>query len=514
MRLADEVTRLEQGGQVVLWNELTGRSAAIPAEILAGLELWTPALPPPPPLMAVAGRLSGLYLLADGPRPPLTRMIPATSRLVLLLPRVPGLWAPVPTARGPGGHGYALHRLNRHELAIWRCINGARTVTDIAVRTRLDVSDVLAFLADLTRSDAQIVQLRERPVTRRDLSLERLVAPDRPPAPRPGHQRGRWGETTLEQYHEQIDDPNEHFDDRETTVAHAFALPHPALGGQPYGARLYRALGDLGLLPRAGGLTVEIGPGTGELAGAWLAARAEDGLEGSYVRLDRSPELLAAQQARAPGSLGMLGSATRLPWPDGSVDLVLCNEVIADLSAVPWSAEEAPWPGTPPAEVVARLTRYGIPPLSGKALYNLGAWQLVEELARVLAPGGAACLSEFGGPDELPTETEQLDHPEVSICFGHLAAVARALGLEATLMPLPELLEMDLGAVWLSRHSYEALRARLRADGGRLEARAWTPESLHLPWEVEGLHWVPVSDPGPGPLPTRFWALLLRRPAA
>lgn len=512
MRLADEVVRLEQGGQVVLWHELTGRSAAISAETLADVALWTPALPPPPPLMAVIGRLNGSYMLADGPRPPLARMIPVASRLTLLLPAVPGLWTPVPKVRSSGGHGYALRRLNRYELAIWRTMNGARTVADIAVRTRLSVPDVLAFLADLTRADAQIVQLRERPVVRRDLSLERLVSPDRPPAPRPGHQRGAWGETTLEQYHEQIDDPGEHFDDRETTVAHAFALPHPALGGQPYGARLYRALAGQEVLPPGGGLTVEIGPGSGELAGAWLEARVRSGAEGAYIRLDRSPELLEAQRARAPGSEGVLGSATHLPWPDGSVHLVICNEVIADLSAVPWSPEERAWPDTPPAEVAARVARYGIAPFPGKTLYNLGAWQLVEELARVLAPGGAAFLSEFGGPDELPTETEQLDHPEVSICFGHLVAVARALGLDATLMPLHELLEMDLGATWLSRHSFEALRARFRAEGRRLAARAWTPETLDLPWEVEGLHWVAVSDPGPGPLPTRFWALLLRRP--
>ncbi len=32
-----------------------------------------------------------------------------------------------------------------------------------------------------------------------------------------------------------------------------------------------------------------------------------------------------------------------------------------------------------------------------------------------------------------------------------------------------------------------------------------------LDWPVEGLRWVPVTEPGPGPLVTRFWALILEK---
>ena len=135
-----------------------------------------------------------------------------------------------------------------------------------------------------------------------------------------------------------------------------------------------------------------------------------------------------------------------------------------------------------------------------------------EELARVMAPGGVAVLTEFGGIDEIPRETEQLDHPEVSIHFGHLCAVSRALGLSARCVPLADFLRADLSQSWLSRHSHEALRARMRAEGRHLAARAWTPQNLSLPWPVEGLEWVPLSDEGPGPLMTRFIALVLVKP--
>ena len=154
---------------------------------------------------------------------------------------------------------------------------------------------------------------------------------------------------------------------------------------------------------------------------------------------------------------------------------------------------------------------YRIAPHPGAALYNLGSWIFLEEIARVLAPGGVAWLSEFGGPDEQPEETTQLDHPEVSIHFGHLVTIARALGLVARLEPLGECLRFDIGAEQLARHSYEALRARVRAENRHLSARAWTPDSLKLPWPVEGLQWVHLSDPGAGPLLTRFWALTVER---
>jgi len=114
--------------------------------------------------------------------------------------------------------------------------------------------------------------------------------------------------------------------------------------------------------------------------------------------------------------------------------------------------------------------------------------------------------------DEEPTETAHLDHPEVSINFGELAGVARALGLEVELVPMAELLGFDLGSRWLSRGSFEALRTRLRLEGTRLKARAWTRQSLNLPWPVEGLHEVSISQDGPAPVVTRFQALLLRRP--
>lgn len=505
-RFSPDVHVLSGLGPVVLWHGRTGRHLAVSRAAFAELERWTPGLLPPPDLAALARRADELHLLRESAAPDLPGMIPCRSRLVLALPEIPALWMPDPWMRTPGGHAWREHRVHGAMLAFWRACNGSRTVAQAAEHAGVGVTRACEFLAELTGPNAQAIQLRDRPLTRRDPSLERLVTPPRGRNARPADQYGEDGETTLGAYHHAgITDGATHFDDRETTIAHAFGVPHPGLGGQRYGERLFDVLADRGHVDRDAPI-VEVGPGDGELGAAFLA-RAAGPLD--YLRIDASPELLKTQAARMPGTRGVLGTATSLPLPDRSVGLLVSNEVVADLSAVPYDPAE-PAHGAARA-VEERLRRYRIAPHPGRALYNLGAWQFLEEIARVLAPGGVAWLSEFGGPDELPEETTQLDHPEVSIHFGHLETIARALGLRTRLEPLAECLRFDMRAEQLARHSYEGLRARMRMEGRHLAARAYTPDTLELPWRVEGLQWVPLSDEGAGPLVTRFMALTVER---
>lgn len=454
------IRRLALGGQRVAWHDLTGRHLLLaPAQ-----ELDDPQ---------IEARIGG--------EP--ASLVVAHNRRVLLLPGRPALWAPDPAAPGPGGSAYRALPLDSDGLRLWRAADGRRTLTAVADRAGVSVERARAFFARLTDIAVQAVQLRPAPPRPRDPALKRMLAPPRPAAARAP---GLWqeGRTALGDYHRGIDDAASRFDLVETTINHCFGEPHPALGGRRYGEALadaFRARGWLG--PEL----LEIGCGTGELAAAFLA---RSGLEpGRYTRLDASPALLAAQALRAPGTVGIEASAESLPFADRSIGLAFANEVIADLSAGPWEPDLG--------------ARFGLSPRPG--LCNLGAWRLVAELARVLRPGGVAWLSEFGSPEEEPTETAQLDHPEVSIDFGSLAQVARAAGLRAELEPLPDFLGMDLGASWLARHSFAALRA---LDPG-LPARAWTAASVPRPEPVEGLEDVPLRDEGPGPLPSRFWCISL-----
>jgi len=467
------------GDDVRLYAPLTGRGVVIAAETLEHLG----GLP------AVQQRLARLGLL-DGAD--LSGHVVCRHRATHLLPDDGALWCPVPRAHGSGGHAYRAVPLSAADAALYAAINGRRTAEQLAAHVHRDPAEVAATLRRWTARDVQAVQLRPTPPRPGDPGLLRLFGPARQAHPRTADQHAPDGTTTLAAYHlDAIDDGATHFDDRETTVAHALALPHPGLGHRPYGRALREVLGWRGPV-------VEVGCGTGELAAAWLSAG-----EVPYLRVDLSPELLATQARAAPATAGVLADATRLPLRDHSVAHLLSNEVLADLAAVPVGA------GHP--EVVARCARYGLSP-RGHA--NLGAWQLVEEVARVLAPGGQALLTEFGTPDGPDEEATQLDHPEVSIRFADLMQVAEAQGLRAELVRLDELLGVDLQAEQLHRVSWMAVRARAAALGHHLSARAWTQATLRLPFAIEGLHWGTLADEGPGPLITRFWALRLHQPPA
>ncbi len=494
--LSRHVQQIPWDEGTLLWNPFTGRGIRRPA-----------SLPSSGPLFA---RLEGEGML-EGHGPALAALVPCRSRRVLLLPERPALWCPLPLERGAGGYPYRALTLDRTDLALWRACNEARTVGQVAAVVGVDGARALAFFARLTRLDTQALQLRRRPPSPRDPGLDRLVAPPRPRGHALGGLRGEHGETSLRGWHGAISDAATHFDVGETTLAHAFAPPHPALGGEPYGARLFRTLAERWGTSPGRDLVVEVGPGSGELGAAWrdaaLAANVQPRL---HLRLDASPALLSQQGERQSGTCALRADACSPPLRNGSVDLLICNEVIADLDAVPWDGH-APDPGTPQSEVAARVERYGLPRNPGVRLYNLGAWRMIEAAARLLAPGGGAWISEFGDLDEDPTETSQLDHPEVSIHFGEALAVARGLGLEASVESVASVLGFDLHARWLARGSFEALRALAHARGERLESRAWTPETLPLPERVEGLRWVPITQDGPGPVVTRFQALVMRK---
>ena len=487
MQLGAHVQRRAVGSRIACFDPRTGQHGWFTAELLQELDADA-AIPPP-----VLARLERLGLLAESPVT--ASWVPSWHRRTLLLPERGVVWHPLASQRTAGGWAYAAHEVTGEDQALLQAIDGRRTLGELAEGRTL--SALLGRLAPLTAIQALV--LRPRAAAWRDPALEQLFSPPRPPNARAAHMTDDDGGTALSHWHQTaITDGATHFDDRETTVAHALAVPHPGLGGRPYGEALARALEARGALS-SDTVVVEVGCGTGELAAAAHRHAAR------WIRVDLSPTLLAHQARTAPDTTGVLADATALPFAADSVPLLVSNEVIADLPAVPDT-------GAGPARTA--LERYDLAPLPPGTRYNTGAIALVEEVARVLAPGGTAWLSEFGGESEVPTETEQLDHPEVSIHFGHLVQVARELGLEAELLSLPEFLGLDTRAVQLSRPSYEALRALAQQDGRHLQARAWTPERLaeHWPERIGNLHWVTLDQEGPGPLASRFLALLLHKP--
>jgi SAM-dependent methyltransferase len=242
------------------------------------------------------------------------------------------------------------------------------------------------------------------------------------------------------------------FDEVECTVSHLLRFPHPALGGRRYGEALLQGIAARGIGPGPDGV-LEIGGGAGHIAEAAWRGDAGPYTGSRWISLDLSPALIDAQRRRMMGagadpasvprgpherSSGVRADAVALPFRARSFrGLILANEVLADLPV--------------------------------DAGVNVGAAQLVREVARVLAPGGAAVLVEFGG--DFPPSSVLLtagfgagEHTEWSIDFRHLRAVAAECGLHLEEAPLHELLGADLSVRCASYTDLWRLRRLVRCE--------------------------------------------------
>lgn len=464
----------------------------------------------------------------------------------------------------------ALEPLDELEAQIFALCDGEHTMCAIAdalegafPHRNVDAA-VMSFVFRLTHSDRQVLKLAERtlleylnltpPYLRTVVPFPRLSDTDALEEGGAGCRVRSGGAghdpdvVDLASYHgDAIDEAHDQFDVQETTLSHMFRDPHPVLGGRTYAAAFCGALIERGILPDTG-QALEIGGGVGFFAQRMLeaidashgdSATAATAPALRYAILDLSPALQRSQRrlsatARSRVRFLRANASKPLPLAAGSVDLLISNEVIADLETVRLrladhaaiaAGELDPSTLHPlKAETWARLERLGVTLDHAPEVFwvNAGALALVEELARVLAPGGSAVLTEFGEEDRFPVESIQLDHAEFSIHFGMLRDAALALGLEVELTDIVEFLHLDERVKVLSgtRTWFESLRLLLHHRGVRLEKLAYTREQFVKLLgdrvaldDLEGVTFAPAGRRTLGLRPREFKVLVLTRPA-
>ena len=144
---------------------------------------------------------------------------------------------------------------------------------------------------------------------------------------------------------------------------------------------------------------------------------------------------------------------------------------------------------------------------------NSGALGLVRDAAAALRPGGVLILADFGDP--------KADATAQSIKFADLQAEAAAQGLGARVVPLWEVLGLDVNdlALMTTKASFPALKALFAAHGLDLKRRAWLRHEIEKLAEgtldlstVHGLQWAPLSERALGLSPRQFWALVATKP--
>jgi SAM-dependent methyltransferase len=317
-------------------------------------------------------------------------------------------------------------------------------------------------------------------------------------------------------YHGQIADAEKQFEETETTLAHLFREPHPSLKGQTFGQALADGLVLRGAFRHAKNRPVtalEIGGGLGFVGRALrdqLSKAPECAAGLRAINLDLSVALAKAQAKK--GLAVARGDGLLLPVRPESLDLIVANEMAGDLGTGPDTAG----PAGPPAPEGASASPPADAP-KGPRMVNHGALQLVREAAAALAPGGVLYLSEFGDPKAEPVRSDHLDHDEWSLRFADLQAEATRLGLGARVLPVSEVLGLDLNHLALSttRASFAALRTLFAENGVTLGKRAWLRSELEAACEgkldltqVHGLQWAPLSERALGLSPKQFWCLV------
>ena len=319
-------------------------------------------------------------------------------------------------------------------------------------------------------------------------------------------------ETHLTAFHQQgIQHHHGHFEIVETTVSHLLREPCEALNGFSYGQLLAKTIRQFGWWNPKPQRVVEVGAGLGYLSqeiAKELSPLERRGVE--YLFLDLTRPFLHSQLALAEkagwDARAVNANAERLPLADATVDLVIDNENLADMTPTRLSKEELETQrGNTPEhqrclDLIQKLRLNLDAPYPDEAIFNSGAIQFLMELWRVLRPGGRALLIEFGIESGWPDPVRLPGHTEYEVQFTYLRHVARSLGFRERCCALPQLLSIRRDTQVLCTGAAYAIRRLQEAEGKTFAVRAYTESELQrtlgetLP-KLTGLHYHHILDP-------------------
>ncbi len=324
--------------------------------------------------------------------------------------------------------------------------------------------------------------------------------------------KGFEGHDHLSDFHlREITKQEGHFDTIETTASHLFREPCEALGGSTYGRTLMKRIRQLGWWSPKPRTILEVGAGLGYVSREMAKELLPFERQGvSYLFLDITSPFLRSQLslAREAGwtSRAVHANAEWLPLGEGSVDLVIDNENLADMTPVLLTKTElssGKGETTEHQEALDWIRRLRLPldaEVPDEVVFNLGPVRFVVELWRVLRPGGHAILVEFGIDQGWPTPVKLPGHTEYEVQYSHLRQTARWLGFQEQYLALPQLLGLHPDTQVLCTGAAYAIQRFCEAEGRPFAIRAYTESELRqtlgdmLP-RLLGQHYHAISDP-------------------
>ncbi len=421
--------------------------------------------------------------------------------------------------------------LDPDETRMWDAFDGEKRLNEL--KLSFDPAKLAALVHRLVHSDVQALKLSMMPwsaYSKRPGMAPPYLTSTMPYAPWQPGTRVPPPVALTDYYRHDVTDANAQFDHLETTLSHLLRVPHPALRGRTYGEALVDALLAKDAIRLDELRVLEIGAGLGYVARDVIARLRGAGRKVTYTIVELAPALAAAQQTLLGGNATWLpGDALEVVLPEA--DLILCNEMVGDLPATQLSRADIglDLDGTGQADP-ARVRTYsreaaelGVKLDDAPEPFYLqsGALALIARIARALAPGGTAVVTEFGDANAWPKLSSHLDHPELSTHFGHLLQAAKGSGLTGSVEFVIDLLDFDRDERGLvtTRSQFRALRSLCGDAGIDLAKIGYTPALLDHAvagkldlTTVGDLRFDRIEDRLMGLVPHEFKALVASRP--
>jgi len=251
----------------------------------------------------------------------------------------------------------------------------------------------------------------------------------------------------IDYHKETISNAGVQFDFNETTLSHLYRNKNKALNNLSYGEALCDKL--IGAKESWDSLKIlEIGCGTGLLAKNFLNRLKTDHRncyeQVEYNLFDLSPALQEAQKVSTEGHANKVklitGNIENYDFEE-KFDLIICNEVIADLNVRVCDKDLSLCDD----QVNALFNKYDfeIKDFSSKFLLNYQAIKAMEKITELLKVEGIGFISEYGSWNEVPQVVELPGHNEYSINFSHLSLVCEQARLLTNFVSMDDFLNFD-----------------------------------------------------------------------
>ena len=301
-----------------------------------------------------------------------------------------------------------------------------------------------------------------------------------------------------------------HFDTIETTVSHLFASRAKPCKDSPMAASWPGISAD-GMVESEAAHRA----GSGRRPGV-RCARTRGRTDPSerngvrYLFLDITKPFLESQLTLGSEggweTHGVQANGEWLPIRDASIDLVIDNENLADMTPVQLTRKEVESGAGVSAlnqEAIDWIRRIRLPldqDMPAEFLFNLGPLRFVSELWRVLRPGGHAVLIEFGIEAGWPAPVKLPGHTEYEVQYSHLRHAVKWLGFHEQYFALPQFMVLKPDTVYCARVQRIRIQRFCQTVGKPFAIRAYTEGELKTTYgdmlpRLMGCHYHELIDP-------------------